>query len=287
MGIKFDPNFEKEMLKTVQEFNAKVYKLQNKGVKKLPELITVEDLKASYVNRRDLQRRLESLRRFSAKGVEDLFKTEGGVVMSKYQFGELQRDLALARRRVNKEFKAISQKEMQNQYKSERFLMLQRERAKLSVDARKLNKAELDSLTHTTKKYEQWNTKQQAFKQSFKEMIENGYSMALRQPRKIDELKFLIDKLDADTLNDLISDKTSGIEQFIYGYHEMTAASRSMKQGHTDEIYEELYRVGVGDVDSAYEQVLDSLWEEAMKTGKITADDLYKYGRQIPKNMLK
>ena len=69
MAIRFDPNLNKEIIKTVRNFNAKVtynkYKTRGKGM--LPEKISVKDIKEKYSDksRKELLKQLKLYQSFS------------------------------------------------------------------------------------------------------------------------------------------------------------------------------------------------------------------------------
>ena len=84
MAIRFTPEYNKYIRKTVNEYNRKVQRANTQGkINKanLPDLISVKDLKRSYQHRADLDRELENLRMFSRKSVRQ--KKAGEV--SQYQ----------------------------------------------------------------------------------------------------------------------------------------------------------------------------------------------------------
>lgn len=72
MAIRFTPEYNKYIRKTVNEYNKKVQRANTEGkIKKanLPEKASVKILKKSYQHREDLDRELANLRAFSRKSI--------------------------------------------------------------------------------------------------------------------------------------------------------------------------------------------------------------------------
>ena len=70
MAIRYDEKLNKQILKTVRNFNAKVSRLERQGVQLTVEKVSIRELKKEFQNRRDLQSYLKELRKFSQRGVE-------------------------------------------------------------------------------------------------------------------------------------------------------------------------------------------------------------------------
>lgn len=72
MAIRFTPEYNKYIRKTVNEYNRKVQRANTEGkIKKvnLPELASVKTLKKSYLHREDLDKELANLKAFSRKSI--------------------------------------------------------------------------------------------------------------------------------------------------------------------------------------------------------------------------
>ena len=69
MAIRYDEKLNKEILKTVRNFNAKVGRLEQQGVSLPVEKVSVRGLKEQFQERRELQSYLRELRKFSQRGV--------------------------------------------------------------------------------------------------------------------------------------------------------------------------------------------------------------------------
>ena len=70
MAIRYDEKLNKEILKTVRNFNAKVARLERQGVALPVEKVSIREIKRDFTDRRDLLSYMRELRKFSQRGVE-------------------------------------------------------------------------------------------------------------------------------------------------------------------------------------------------------------------------
>lgn len=94
--------------RAVANFNKKINKL-NKEEKKLylPELKNYKDIKENIQTRQELNRVINSLKRFSKKGAEDLYTTRAGEQLTKWERGELGKQIKIAERGLKESAKAL------------------------------------------------------------------------------------------------------------------------------------------------------------------------------------
>ena len=87
MAIRYDEKLNKEILKTVRNFNAKVGRLEQQGVSLPVEKVSVRGLKEQFQERRELQSYLRELRKFSQRGVERIaYVDRWGKQFTVYEF---------------------------------------------------------------------------------------------------------------------------------------------------------------------------------------------------------
>lgn len=70
MAIRYDQKLNKQILKTVRNFNAKVTRLQNEGSLLPIDKVSIREIKENFQSRRELESYLRELRKFSQRGVE-------------------------------------------------------------------------------------------------------------------------------------------------------------------------------------------------------------------------
>lgn len=90
--------------KAVANFNKKINALQNEENKLyLPENLKYNDLKSNIKTRKELNRIINSLNRFKKEGSEELYITEAGEQMTKWERRELGIQSRIAQMRLTKE----------------------------------------------------------------------------------------------------------------------------------------------------------------------------------------
>lgn len=92
--------------RAVADFNKKVNKLQAEENKLyLPSLIDYKEAKENITTRQELNRVVNSLRRFNREGAEELYTTEAGEQMTKWERKEFSIQKGIATRNINRELK--------------------------------------------------------------------------------------------------------------------------------------------------------------------------------------
>lgn len=95
--------------KAVSSFNKKINELNAEERKLyLPENIEYSEIKQNITTRKELNRVINSLRRFQKQGAEDLYKTESGEEISKWERRELGIQSRIAQNRLKRELKELN-----------------------------------------------------------------------------------------------------------------------------------------------------------------------------------
>lgn len=94
--------------KAVSQFNRKINELQKEESRNyLPDTLNYTDIKENITTRRELQRVINSLRRFKEEGAEDLYRTQAGEEITKWERRELGIESRTAQIRLTKELKNL------------------------------------------------------------------------------------------------------------------------------------------------------------------------------------
>ena len=94
----------------VSRFNKKINELQAEENKLyLPETISYREAKENITTRRELNRLINSLRRFQREGAEDLYKTQSGEEITKWERRELGIQSRIAQTRLRNELKSLNE----------------------------------------------------------------------------------------------------------------------------------------------------------------------------------
>lgn len=95
--------------KAVAQFNRKINKLNGEEQKLyLPELKSYQEIKENILTRNELNRVINSLKRFSRKGAEELYTTEAGQQITKWERRELGIQSGIAKRRLKQELAELN-----------------------------------------------------------------------------------------------------------------------------------------------------------------------------------
>lgn len=94
----------------VAQFNKKINELQAEENKLyLPETISYKEAKENITTRRELNRLINSLRRFQREGAEDLYTTQAGEEITKWERRELGIQSRIAQTRLRNELKTLNE----------------------------------------------------------------------------------------------------------------------------------------------------------------------------------
>lgn len=162
MAIRYDKKLNQEINRTIKNFNQKIARLEKQERELLPSKITKKDLKESVYTRRELQRKLKELQRFSKRGAEDIITTRGGVRLTKYELNEIKRENARVKRNITREINRLrvekpkifgkSQSATFSQMGDTDFLNLVARRKALEKDINKLSREEFERFTKLVEK---------------------------------------------------------------------------------------------------------------------------------------
>lgn len=105
--IRYNKGLNDKITKAVRNYNAKIRRLEKiNPYLALPERVTVSGIKKKADTRRDVERTLKSLQRFSKRGAENTVMLPSGEMISSYELNELKRESARLQRnltrRINK-----------------------------------------------------------------------------------------------------------------------------------------------------------------------------------------
>lgn len=116
-NIRWQQSDSEDLRKAVKNFNAKISRLEKKNPEQknaLPERVSVRQMKELIDTRQDLKRELNSLRRFTERGSEELVDVpdnDYNLQMTKWQKNEMSRRVGVINRKRNKRLKEINEVE--------------------------------------------------------------------------------------------------------------------------------------------------------------------------------
>lgn len=204
MAIRWNSQLKSELRKTVKSFNAKVRRLQNKGVTAalLPDMISSKEIQRGITNRKDLEKRMAQLRDFTSAGVVE--RSEGGVMGTNqlflYRVGEANKAIQA----IKEEYQRIEA--INTRYpmmKSEYQANLEAKMEYLSRDITKLDVRQVQIFNKNLLTAEQKTIRDEQFYRNFNKMIFfNAYQASL-PPSLVARIAGNIDKFTPAELLEL------------------------------------------------------------------------------------
>lgn len=195
MAIRWNSQLKSEVRRTVKSFNAKVRRLQRKGVTAalLPDMISSKEIQAGITNRRELESRLAQLREFTSAGIVE--RSEGGVMGTNqlflYRVGEANKAI----KQIQQEYDKIAA--IQTRYpmmKSEYQANLESKMDYLSRDIMKLDVRQIQIFNKNIFSPEQKTIRDEQFYSNYSKMIFfNAYKSNL-PPALVARITSMIDK---------------------------------------------------------------------------------------------
>lgn len=123
-NIRWSEADNQELARSVRNFNAKVKRLEEKYKGSdviIPERVSVKEMRELVNTRRDLQRELKSLQRFTERGSEKVItvpNTDNNIQLTKWQKEEMSKRAGVINRKRTLRRKEHESKELENQGKS-------------------------------------------------------------------------------------------------------------------------------------------------------------------------
>ena len=240
MAIRWNSQLKSELRSAVKSFNAKVRRLQNKGVTAalLPDMISSKEIQRGITSRRDLEKRLSQLRDFTSAGVVE--RSEGGVMGTNqlfiYRVGEANKAIQEIKKEYNR-IEAIDTRYpmMKSDYQAN----LEAKMQYLARDIRKLDVRQMQIFNKNILTYEQKTLKDELFYRNFSKMIFfNAYKASLPPDLVSDITSMLNDFTPAELLEMYATEPTFRTVKEMYemGKHE----GQEKSDAETEEEFEAL-----------------------------------------------
>lgn len=107
--IRYNKELVNKINKTVRNYNAKINRLQKINPSlALPEKVTATSIRNISDNRKELNRNLEKLKRFSKRGAEKTIILPSGELISEYELKELKRESARLQRNLTRRINELA-----------------------------------------------------------------------------------------------------------------------------------------------------------------------------------
>lgn len=104
MAYKISKSSENELRKAINNFNSKIRRLEKVDREiDIPEKANITAIKERITNKWELNREIDKLERFTKRNAEDLVQNKSGVVLSRWEFENLQREQKRLSARLTRE----------------------------------------------------------------------------------------------------------------------------------------------------------------------------------------
>lgn len=155
MAIRYDANYNAKINRVVKNFNQKRNRAIKRGFKNVPQPIKVSDLKARYTSRRELNKQLTQLTRFSRGGDAVLRKVEneGGATAIKWEFDYLKSNVKAAKKFFADEYRTVAAKVGDFPGERMRLDTITKKLATLDLDLAYMNQQQFNSYRSAIREY--------------------------------------------------------------------------------------------------------------------------------------
>lgn len=158
MAYRISKDSEKELKRAISKFNSKVKRLETVDKEiGIPEKESITAIKDRVSSKWDLNREIDRLERFTKRNAEELIKNKSGVVMTRWEFENIQREQKRLNSRLLREIERYGNIKPQEFGKTQKYTYAQmgdeklsnlraRQRAISTKSVMKLNKEQLKNL---------------------------------------------------------------------------------------------------------------------------------------------
>lgn len=102
--IRYDKKLNKRIDEVLTKYNNKIIRLEKQGSRYiLPQKVSKQDLMEISWTRRDIQRRLDNIEKFTKRGAEKSVLMDSGYAISKYELDYLKQEKSRVKRIVKKD----------------------------------------------------------------------------------------------------------------------------------------------------------------------------------------
>lgn len=233
MAKRYNLRLQQELEKAVRNFNAKIRRLEKQERDLiLPEKLNYFEVSRQARTKRELEQKIEEIKRFSERGVEETITTKAGVDISKYELQNLRRESKRIKQRLTREIHklekitptslGVKQDFTLKTIPSERLINLKRRRESLEKDIDILSGEEFTyylQKINSNKRRSRYRDLLYQENYSEKILLNLGYQIGYDK-NKLDEIK---KKLSTLSTNDFLRlmDTEKLVEDIQYYYNEV------------------------------------------------------------------
>ena len=240
MAIRYDSQLKSEIRKTVKSFNAKIRRLDAKGVSAalLPKKVSSKELRQGFDNRRDLRKRINQLNEFTSAGIVE--ETETGLLGTNELFMYRQGEANRAIQALQQEYNTIDNLEtrypmMKGEYASN----LRAKMNYLARDIRTLDVKQVNIFNKNLLSPEERRIKDEQFYNNFQRMLFfNAYKGDI-PPSLLRQISAYVERLSPQELLELHNTEPA-FKAITEGYQRNKAETGEIDEQENKEAYNAL-----------------------------------------------
>ena len=240
MAIRYDSQLKAEIRRTVKSFNAKIRRLEAKGVTSalLPGTVSSKEIQQGITNRRELRKRLQQLQEFSSAGTAT--ESEGGLIGTDILFEYRQGEANRAIKEINKEYeKALKLNTRYPMMQSEYTSNLRAKMDYLSRDIRSMDIRQVNIFNKNILTPEQKTIADETFYQNFNRMLFFDAYKAALPPSLVSEIMQKLEKIPPSKVLELFNTEPS-FKAVTDTYQKGKAETQDVSDEDTREQFEAL-----------------------------------------------
>lgn len=196
MAIKYDPELNALLNRTVKNFNKKVRELTRKGHASVPEPVSVVEMKKLYLKREDLKRRIGQLQQFTKRGAEDIVEGTSGNKMTAWEVDVLLQNKRRTKAAITREINYERTKDSKMPLDTAEFIKhLEARRNFLDFDIEALQASEIEKAEREIAKVEYKSSREEAAYQNYIEMVRDAARFAEIDEEQWEKIENTLKKL--------------------------------------------------------------------------------------------
>lgn len=253
MARRYNLQLQQELEKAVRNFNAKITRLEKqKRDLLLPEKLNYFEVSRQARTKKELEQKLEEIRRFSARGVEETITTSAGVDISRYEMENLRRESRRIKQRLTREINklekitptslGVKQDFTLKTLPSDRLINLRRRRQSLEKNIDKLSGDEFSyylKKIESNKKRTRYRDLQYQNNYINKMLLNLGYMVGYDKD-KLDDIRDKLSTLNTSEFLRLMD--TEKLVQVVQNYYDEAQSkvknNRNVTKNTINDIYE-------------------------------------------------
>ena len=238
MARRFSPEFNQEARRIVKGFNQRVRRAEARGMKNLPQLTSMRELKARFSTEKDLKRELGWLKQMTSnkEALGRHFLGEGSI--TNWEFNYIKENLQGTKRFYDKQLELARQRYKDNPFDygiKQQVLDLEERRDYLNRNLSKLSYSELRTFRKYITAYKDANRKDQNYYDSILGALDDVLAQSGIDESVVGEIRDKIANMDKDVFLEMYRTHDIIGDLFDIAYQMLEKVGRSRRQQRVED----------------------------------------------------